>query len=138
MSETITTLEEQRTLRDVLADGQWHPVLSAIKLHREQPATFWISEKPEKPLGECGDHSDAQCFLVNSLTFDFWARDGDDVGAHGRVTVDGEEIPLALLVAEDRAFVCLNEQKQETAKVPLVENTAREVDSGTTSDDIPF
>ena len=101
-------LDPPKTLDDVLADGAWHPVMSALSIRRGQPTSFWVSEAPEAPFEAREDHSQAACFLVQNFISTSWAREGWDLGAKGEADNLTREEGVYLLAIDEGAYLRLN------------------------------
>lgn len=110
---------EHATLADILADGQFHPVMSGFQLTKDQPATFWISELAEKPL-HLEDHGEAQCYRVDLQPLPGrWAREGDDVSFIGTTEVTGtDEIQLLTINGLGYAYNRTLAGRRRAAKDP--------------------
>lgn len=116
MSETPAE-QPVPTLADVLSDGKMHPIMSGLSAWQNEPVTFWISEKPEKPLHP-EDHDEARCYRVDLQPLR-WMRDGEDLSYIGTCAVLGSDVEVQVLTIGDFAYAynrTLSMQRYEAAQ----------------------
>jgi hypothetical protein len=97
-------ISENRTINDVLSDGQLHPIMSRLKIKSGESTSFWISDKPESIL-QPEDQSEAQCYFVSDFVSEKWSREGQDVSAIGRAAINNDKL-LGLITVGNFGYIC--------------------------------
>lgn len=109
---------QSRRLYEVLSDGEFHPVISGLKIFHREPTTFWISPVPvdiSYDFHNHGEASDTASEDVDGYRVDFtsekWVREGDDLSAIGQTALIDSPHSIRLLSLDGRGYVRLEPAK---------------------------